>query len=137
MTAQERIDAAIEALPQATPGPWKAELCLGGSYVIDNTLPENGGKVRRIAEVYGHLSTPSDASLIAAAPDLVDEVIRLRKWQQEALPYLHKEIEQCKNVLGIGICECEECTVAKIRGKQLNRLIVEAQEDYVDGHKQC
>ena len=30
------------------------------------------------AEVYGHLSTPSDARLIAAAPDLVDEVVRLQ-----------------------------------------------------------
>ena len=73
------IRDALDALPQATPGPWKAELCLGGSYVIDNTLPETRGKVRRIAEVYGHLSTPSDARLIAAAPDLVDEVIRLKR----------------------------------------------------------
>ena len=96
MTAHERIDAAIAARDKATPGPWKAELCLGGSYVIDNTLPETRGKVRRIAEVYGHLSTPSDARLIAAAPDLVDEVIRLRKWQEEALPYLNIALARLK-----------------------------------------
>ena len=120
MTARERIDAAIAARPQATPGPWEAELCLGGSYVIDNTLPENGGKVRRIAEVYGHLSTPSDARLIAAAPDLVDEVILLRKWQQEALPWLAYASDRYweKNHYRDGIG----------RIYALDRLIAEAQE---------
>ena len=112
------IRDALSALPQATPGPWKAELCLGGSYVIDNTLPENRGKVRRIAEVYGHLSTPSDASLIAAAPDLVDEVIRLRKWQQEALPYLKGSATIMKLLGALG----DQITT-------LDRIIAEAQEE--------
>ena len=113
MTTHERIEAAIAARDKATPGPWKAELCLGGSYVIDNTLPETRGKVRRIAEVYGHLSTPSDARLIAAAPDLVDEVIRLREWQQEALKWLERE--------------AKEYTI--LPPPELDRLIAEAKGD--------
>ena len=81
----DKITAALDALDKATPGPWVAELCLGGAYVIDNTLPENKGKVRHIAEVWGPLATPANAALIAAAPDLAAEVIRLRKWQSEAM----------------------------------------------------
>lgn len=122
MTSKERIDAAIAALEKATPGPWKAELCLGGSYVIDNTLPENGGKVRRIAEVYGHLSTPSDARLIAAAPDLVDEVIRLRKLLSGAVEMLG---HQNMYFFSTGFDEEEY----QINLEKIRRLIAEAQED--------
>lgn len=122
MTAKKRIEAAIAARDKATPGPWKAELCLGGSYVIDNTLPENGGKVRRIAEVYGHLSTPSDARFIAAAPDLVDEVIRLRKLLSGAVEMLD---HQNMYFFNTGFDEEEY----QINLEKIRRLIAEAQED--------
>lgn len=121
MTAQERIEAAIAAHLQATPGPW---MFIHGNKIIDNS----GEAVALVAGKWKQNEMEANRNTISAAPDLVDEVILLRKWQQEALPYLHKEIEQCKNVLGIGICECEEYTAARIRGKQLNRLIAEAQE---------
>lgn len=122
MTAHERIEAAIAARSQATPGPF--EVVFRGTLGMYSVRKTDGSVHKQLAYC-GFF----DASLFAAAPDLVDEVILLRKWQQEALPYLHREIEQCKNVLGIGICECEKCTAAKIRGKQINRLIAEAQEE--------
>lgn len=72
MTARERIDAAIAARDKATPGPlevvFKGTI---GKYVVEK---QESGVHRQLA--YCGLS---DALLIAAAPDLVDEVIRLRK----------------------------------------------------------
>ena len=122
MTAKERIEKAIEARSQAKPGPWKF---VHGNKIIDNS----GEAVTLVVGKWKQDEMEANRNIIVAAPDLVDEVILLRKWQQEAVPYLHKEIEQCKIVLGIGTCECEVCTATKIRGKQLNRLIAEAQGD--------
>ena len=91
----QQVEAAKAALPKTTPGPWIEELCLGGAYVIDNVLPESKGKVRHIAEVWGPLTTPSNATLIAAAPVLVERVIELegelaalKEWQAKAVDWV-------------------------------------------------
>ena len=68
-SAQERIDAAIAAREKATPGPWEAyHVSDHGLWCIAKT--ENGVVI-----------APSNynAAIIAAAPDLADEVARLRK----------------------------------------------------------
>ena len=82
MTTRERIDAAIAARDKATPGPLKV-VFKGtiGKYAVEN---QEGSAHRQLAYC-GH----ADALLFAAAYDLVDEVIRLRKWQSEAVPYLN------------------------------------------------
>lgn len=65
----DKITAALAALDKATPGPWDAY------HVNDKGLwcvAKNESGVTVDPSV-------SNATLIAAAPDLVDEVIRLRK----------------------------------------------------------
>ena len=126
----DRIEAALAAADKATPGPWAEPYY--NDYPGDQGWWVHNGKEGAseyaVAVTFvGNPRAEHDATLIAAAPDLAAEVIRLRKWQSEAVPYLHKEIEQCKAVLGIGICECEVCTAARIRGQQLTRLIAEAE----------
>jgi len=56
-----------------TPGPWKANLYLGGAYAIDRIAP-NGDRLARVATVDGALETMANARLIAAAPDLLEVV---------------------------------------------------------------
>lgn len=69
----DRIESALAELPEATPGPWNQIRPRGsnGFYYVDHEKPYLGF----IATVY---SNESDAILIAAAPDLAAEVIRLR-----------------------------------------------------------
>ena len=72
MTAKERIKAAIAARDKATPGP--LEVVFKGT--IDKyTVEKQEGGVHKQLAYCGH----ADALLFAAAPDLVDEVVRLRK----------------------------------------------------------
>ncbi|MBU8921302.1 MAG: hypothetical protein KOO63_05735 [Bacteroidales bacterium] len=60
-----------------TPGPWKAEMCLGRSYAID---AYSKGEIifKELACVSGATESVANARLIAAAPDLLAEVERLR-----------------------------------------------------------
>lgn len=115
MTSHERIDAAIAARPQATPGP--LEVVFKGA--IDKyTVEKQEGGVHRQLAYCGY----SDASLFAAAPDLADEVIRLRKWQQETLPWLNVAAAQFKpRPLDLVTFNSTVGTIY--------RLIAEAQED--------
>ena len=103
MTAKERIEKAIAARSQATPGPLKVVF----KGAIDKyTVEKQEGGIHKQLAYCGY----SDALLFSAAPDLVDEVIRLRKWQSEA-------VEIIKHVVHIpedGIYD---------------RLIAEAKED--------
>ena len=82
MTSKERIDAAIAARDKATPGPF--EVVFRGTLGMYSVRKTDGSVHKQLAYC-GFF----DASLFAAAPDLADEVIRLRKWQEEALPYLN------------------------------------------------
>ena len=83
MTVHERIDAAIAARARATPGPWEALLSKGMVYGHTSGSPVSVSGISWPAE-------PAEANtiLIAAAPDLVDEVVRLRAWQHEAVRWL-------------------------------------------------
>jgi len=101
------LSDALAAMDKATTGPWIAKLCLGGSYVIDNTLPENKGLVRNIAEVSGHLSTSKDAALIAAAPDMA-------AWIKKALPWVEIRAERLRTLLILARAEKDEAYVELI-----------------------
>lgn len=65
MTTAERIEAAIAARGKATPGPWRVD---------------RYGKIKspKNSVYVGMVWASANISIIAAAPDLVDEVIRLR-----------------------------------------------------------
>ena len=114
MTAKERIDAAIAARDKATPGPIKVVF----KGAIDKyTVEKQEGGVHRQLAYCGY----SDALLFTAAPDLVDEVIRLRKWQSEAVGMLKNE----NLYLFKGSLSEKEY---QINLDTIDRLIVEAQE---------
>jgi hypothetical protein len=65
-----------------TPGPWRIGK-QGGSVVADTPVPEMGGS-DSLDYYGGHLIaesiTPSNAKLIAAAPELLDVVRRCELW---------------------------------------------------------
>ena len=114
MTARERIDAAIAARDKATPGPLKV-VFKGtiGKYAVE----KQEGSVHRQLAYCGH----ADALLFAAAYDLADEVIRLRKWQSEATEWLQSDKKRIENE--------ENCKVLQPYIDWLDRLIAEAQGD--------
>ena len=105
-----RIEAALAALDKVTPGPWSVIYGAGDDYseVIANP--------RRL--FVADVETKDDATLIAAAPDLAAEVIRLRKWQSEAVLKLRGYHAVRRR------CFCDYC---KDEMKTLNRLIAEAE----------
>ena len=75
MNSSDRVEAALAALPKATPGPWHQIRPRGGNGYFH--IDENSDK-----HPCGHIATvwsdSPNAILIAAAPDLAAEVIRLR-----------------------------------------------------------
>lgn len=58
-----------------TPGPWKANLYLGGAVAIDRVKP-NGDRIAHIADVYG-MQARHNAILIALAPEMYDLIATL------------------------------------------------------------
>ena len=88
MTTKERINTAIAARDKATPGPWDVDVFEGNEIIVAN------GTFLAKLWLRKNWDTESNATLIAAAPDLVDEVIRLREWQQEALKWLEREAKE-------------------------------------------
>lgn len=140
MTAQERIEAAIAARDKATPEP--LEVVFKGT-IGKYTVEKQEGGVHKQLAYCGY----SDALLFAAAPDLVDEVVRLRKiiatlsrranklerdgvvrmTAKERGKWLDKQCEEL---------EKRDENIAEGYGLE-RKWFAEAQEDYVDGHKQC
>lgn len=70
MTHEERVEAALLALPNATPAPWKE---FDGQVWTDEEDPW----LLATIETTGP-APDADLALMAAAPDLAAEVIRLR-----------------------------------------------------------
>lgn len=115
MTAKERIEAAIAARDKATPGPLKVVF----KGAIDKyTVEKQEGGVHKQLAYCGH----ADALLFTAAPDLVDEVIRLRKLLSGAVEMLD---HQNMYFFSTGFDEEEY----QINLEKIRRLIAEAQED--------
>lgn len=83
-----RITAALEAADKATPGPW--ELFEDIFLTQPDIQDRNGRSVATVRLPYpmNEVTRSSNATLIAAAPDLAAEVVRLRKWQSKAVDYL-------------------------------------------------
>ena len=73
----DRIEAALAALDRAAPGKWMPSM----HQAVETEKPD--GTIKTVC-----ICSPIDAILIAAAPDLAAEVIRLRKWQSEAVKWL-------------------------------------------------
>ena len=75
MNSSDRVEAALAALPEATPGPWVQIRPKGsnGFYYVDKKREKPSCGF--IATVF---SDRQDAILIAAAPDLAAEVLPLR-----------------------------------------------------------
>lgn len=71
MNSSDRVEAALAALPKATPGPWHQ-----GPYYQTDVESAQGTicECKPFETVRGR----TNAILIAAAPDLAAEVIRLR-----------------------------------------------------------
>ena len=71
MTSKERINAAIKVRGMATPGPWS----------IDSSRDDTGNERLVIRKPSSNTDREwiSNITIIAAAPDLVDEVVKLRK----------------------------------------------------------
>lgn len=99
--------------PSWTPGPWKANLYLGGAYAIDRVAPNGDRIVSKLAVVDGTMETQANAHLIAAAPDLY-----------EALAWLHSLVRgECPSLLnedsdGDVLCDMAvEDALEKARGE--------------------
>ena len=82
-----QIEAAKEALPKATPGPWMVRR--DDCHFCSATEISNGHRI--IAETNREWDSP----IIAAAPvltrrviELEGEIARLKEWQWKAVPYL-------------------------------------------------
>lgn len=105
-------------LEQATPGPWEYE---GPQFQEITTLDQDGLEQSVISlDRYTEknlCNRPADMNLAAAAPELAQEVIRLR----DALGYLIEEVlsaaENTKDVKTMKhVAEAIKTSVAKIQG---------------------
>jgi len=80
MTREERIEAAIATVGKATDGPW--ELFEVGHKLPKKCPAHDGMSILTVKnegnKEFGAVYEDADAELIAAAPDLRDEVIALR-----------------------------------------------------------
>ena len=123
-----RITAALEAADKATPGPW----VVGGKYTVRTTKSSSDWicRVRDIHHRHSDEEDSSNATLIAAAPDMAAEIVKLRKWQSEAVRWLQAVSEDAARYLEI-YRNSEYRTMVPIIEKNIidiDRLIAEAKE---------
>ena len=152
----KQIEAAKEALPKATPGEWYLDLDKRGGclaiYPKDKQFEEvycRSSDARNIhfSEKNAQYLYPKwsmdkqaqyDAILLVAAPaltrrviELEAEIVKLRKWQSEAVRWLQAVSEDAARYLEI-YRNSEYRTMVPIIEKNIidiNRLIAEAKED--------
>ena len=152
----KQIEAAKEALPKATPGEWYLDLDKRGGclaiYPKDKQFEEvycRSSDARNIhfSEKNAQYLYPKwsvdkqaqyDAILLVAAPaltrrviELEAEIVKLRKWQSEAVRWLQAVSEDAAKYLEI-YRNSEYRTMVPIIEKNIidiNRLIAEAKED--------
>ena len=121
----DRIEAALEAADKATPGPWAEPYY--NDYPGDQGWWVHNGKEGAseyaVAVTFvGNPRAEHDATLIAAAPDLADEVVRLRDWQQRAVGSVRYELEDREALASLtGIRNIDRIDI-------LTTLVKEAQE---------
>ena len=81
MTKQQRIQAAIDALPHASTGDWRKRLTSDPLQPQDMWCIDWTDDHEEVAEgVYGE----ANATILEAAEDLAEEVVRLRALVKEA-----------------------------------------------------
>ena len=84
----DRITAALEAADKATPGKWEVvEDVFGEHPDIRDSEGRLIATVRREFPMSEERRT-HNAKVLAAAPDMAAEIVKLRKWQSEAADYL-------------------------------------------------
>ena len=105
-----RIRAVLEAADKATPGPWDAV------HVNDK------GLWCICKAVNGVVISPStdNASLIAAAPDMAAEIVKLRKWQSEAVEWVQQAAANRSSL------------IKTWRELKLTKLIPDIEKDIID-----
>ena len=118
MTSNDRIEAALAALDKATPGRWMPSI----HQAVETEKPD--GTIKTVC-----ICSPIDATLISAAPDLAAEVIRLRKWQSEAVQYLDDALEYLQNQISVWK-EYNRHKVYQSALDDINRLIAEAEGEH-------
>ena len=121
----DRIEAALAALDKVTRGKWKM---VAGT---NDTLPCIVAETNVCVADLGSILDPeisANATLIAAAPDLAAEVIRLRKWQNEAVQYLDDALEYLRNQIAVWEVY-DRHKVYQSALDDINRLIAEAEEE--------
>lgn len=132
MIEQEQIEAAKQALPKATPGPWKQNE--NDSDIISTTrnrewfhvADARGWGVLRFEGQKGLDELSANATVMAASPALVRRVMELEAWQKEALP----AVKQHREYLDSRICSqsnCEVCRELRENLAALDALIGRAQ----------
>lgn len=101
MTSNDRIEAALAALDKVSPGEWGT---ISNSVDIltkyqKSAHQESAQVVSKIDSLVWLVATMNpkepaiaNATLIAAAPDLAAEVVRLREWKDDA--FCHVEISR-------------------------------------------
>ena len=111
----DRIEAALAALDKVTPGRWMPSI----HQAVETEKPD--GTIKTVC-----ICSPIDAILIAAAPDLAAEVVRLRK--------IIATLSRCANKLemdGVARMSAEE------RGKWLDKQVEEIEtrdENIAEGY---
>ena len=92
----DRISAALEAARKITSGRW----VVGGKYTVRISESSTNWICRTRDEHHKHSDEEdaANATLIAAAPDLAAEVIRLRKWQAEAVELMRPLVNADRSV---------------------------------------
>ena len=129
-----RITAALEALDKATSGEWATIINYadgpGGHQESAQVVTKIDSLVWLVATMNPKENARSNATLIAAAPDMAAEIVKLRKWQSEAVRWLQAVSEDAAKYLEI-YRNSEYRTMVPIIEKNIidiDRLIAEAKE---------
>ena len=114
----DRIEAALAALDKMLNLPFEV--------FENNEIRDSTGTA--IAEVWIRKKYDAHdvAELFARSPDLAAEVIRLRKWQNEAVQYLDDALEYLQNQISVWK-EYNRHKVYQSALDDVNRLIAEAE----------
>ncbi|MTD91134.1 hypothetical protein [Corynebacterium hiratae] len=101
-------------LAETTPGPWEAR----GYYMDGEPRPDDSHQIRSADGEYLGIMYASDAILTAAAPQLAQEVLRLREelidWANDEALAHNALVKRAQEAGGAGIVSTRETTYNRI-----------------------